>query len=105
MKCRELYRVTIEYDNVTAEKKWQKRFDNWSRAQTSLDADYDIPKPPRIKVTRHAAVYPTHGGDSAKWAADAVCEMVVGPPNHWETWGVMVLSVERVDTVAVPETS
>jgi hypothetical protein len=101
-----LYRVEIEYEDVSEIAEWERKFNVWldskSRAGRSIhDVEGAPRRPERKRYERHVAVFPRFGTGACAEAARLACNAVVGPEDAWEEWGVVVVGCAYVGDVVV----
>ena len=96
----ELFKVTIEYDDLEAKKEWNEQIEAASQFCTHVE----IPFPERLKATTYAAVAGDYGYEMVKNAGMVALEKIIGTgEDTWEKFGAIVLAVERIGSVGIQE--
>lgn len=92
-----LYRVSLEWKDILAEKEWEDRL----YKATRQSIPFVDSRPPRKTLDKYVAVIPDFGGSPVARAADLACETVIGGRSYWEAYEVIVLAVQYVGLVSI----
>ncbi|HNT01523.1 MAG TPA: hypothetical protein PKJ80_05785 [Candidatus Saccharicenans sp.] len=96
----ELFKVTIEYDDLEAKKEWNEQIE----AASKFCMRVEIPFPKRLTATTYAAVLGDYGYKMIENAGKVALETIIGTgEDTWEKFGAIVLAVERIGSVGIQE--